>query len=118
MPNTQEGLSQRKFRRLLSIMHYQAYYRYKLEDVTFFDGILPEVKAFVNQSLDYLSPEVVDEAKTPPNKSLQFIPGRRDLSINGIKRSYSIASTPSESAITLLIKNYPNGQFSNYLFKG
>ena len=39
-----------------------------------------------------------------------------NLSVKGIKRSYSIASTPLEAEIELFIKNYTGGQFSNYLF--
>ena len=55
--------------------------------------------------------------RTPPNKSLEFLAGQYiNLSVKGIKRSYSIASTPSDYEIELLIKNYNGGQFSNYLF--
>ena len=48
---------------------------------------------------------------------MEFLAGQYiDLSVKGIKRSYSISSTPSDSEIELLIKNYTGGQFSNYLF--
>ena len=92
----------------------------ELEEVSFIEGVLPEVKTIPAKisSLEFLSEDVVKvTVRTPPNKSLEFLAGQYlDLSIKGIKRSYSIASTPSDSEIELLIKNYTGGQFSNYLF--
>ena len=68
--------------------------------------------------LEFLSEDVVKVTiRTPPNKSLEFLAGQYiDLSVKGIKRSYSVASTPSDSEIELFIKNYTGGQFSHYLF--
>ena len=92
----------------------------ELEDVSFIEGVLPEVKTIPAKisSLEFLSEDVVKVTlRTPPNKSLEFLAGQYiDLSVKGIKRSYSIASTPLDSEIELLIKNYTGGQFSNYLF--
>ena len=92
----------------------------ELEDVSFTEGVLPEVKTVPAKisSLEFLSEDVVKVTlRTPPNKSLDFLAGQYiDLSVKGIKRSYSISSTPSDSKIELLIKNYTGGQFSNYLF--
>jgi len=91
-----------------------------LEEVSFIEGVLPEVKTIPAKIslLEFLSEDVVKVIlRTPPNKSLEFLAGQYiDLSIKGIKRSYSIASTPSDAEIELLIKNYRGGQFSNYLF--
>lgn len=121
MPNTQEGLTDKEiqegyclacFTKPLSDM--------ELEEVNFIEGILPEVKTIPAKIslLEFLSEDVVKVTlRTPPNKSLEFLAGQYiDLSVKGIKRSYSISSTPSDSKIELLIKNYAGGQFSNYLF--
>lgn len=92
-----------------------------LEEVNFFEGTLPPIKTLPAKidKLDILSNELAHlQLRTPPNNRLNFIPGQYiDLSINGIKRSYSIASTPNDNNIHLFIKNYTNGKFSNYLFQ-
>jgi CDP-4-dehydro-6-deoxyglucose reductase len=121
MPGTQEGLTDKEVQegyclscitKPLSVM--------ELEDVSFIEGVLPEVKTIPAKIslLEFLSEDVVKVTlRTPPNKSLDFLAGQYiDLSVKGIKRSYSIASTPLDCEIELLIKNYTGGQFSNYLF--
>lgn len=121
MPSTQEGLTDKEIQEgyCLSCIT-KPLSDMELEEVTFIEGVLPEVKTIPAKIslLEFLSEDVVKVTlRTPPNKSLQFLAGQYiDLSVKGIKRSYSIASTPSDSEIELLIKNYTGGQFSNYLF--
>ena len=121
MPNTQEGLTDKEVQEgyCLSCIT-KPLSDMELEDVSFIEGVIPKVKTIPAKIslLEFLSEDVVKVTlRTPPNKSLQFLAGQYiDLSVKGIKRSYSIASTPSDSEIELLIKNYTGGQFSNYLF--
>lgn len=91
-----------------------------IDEVNFFEGTLPPIKtipAKINK-LIFLSKEIAHlQLRTPPNNRLLFIPGQYvDLSIKGIKRSYSISSIPTDNTVDFLIKNYSGGKFSNYLF--
>jgi CDP-4-dehydro-6-deoxyglucose reductase, E3 len=121
MPSTQEGLTDKEVQEgyCLSCIT-KPLSDLELEDVSFIEGVLPEVKTVPAKIsfLEFLSEDVVRATlRTPPNKSLKFLAGQYiDLSVKDIKRSYSISSTPSDSEIELLIKNYKGGQFSNYLF--
>lgn len=121
MPSTQEGLTEKEIQEgyCLSCIT-KPLSDMELEDVSYIEGVLPEIKTVPAKIslLEFLSEDVVKVTlRTPPNKTLNFLAGQYiDLSIKGIKRSYSIASTPSDPEIELLIKNYTNGQFSNYLF--
>lgn len=56
--------------------------------------------------------------RIPPNSGFQFNPGQYvNLTINGIKRSYSIASNDaSNNQVMFYIKQYPQGLMSNYFF--
>lgn len=122
MPSTQEGLTEKEVREgyCLSCIT-KPLSDMELEDVRFREGVLPEIKTVPAKIsiLEFLSEDVVKMTlRTPPNKSLEFLAGQYiDLSVKDIKRSYSIASTPSDSEIELFIKKYAGGQFSNFLFK-
>ena len=121
MPSTQEGLTDKEVQEgyCLSCIT-KPLSDMELEDVSFIEGVLPEIKTIPAKIslLEFLSQDVVKVTlRIPPNKTMEFLAGQYiDLSVKGIKRSYSIASTPSDSEIELLIKNYTGGQFSNYLF--
>lgn len=121
MPGSQEGLTDKEVKEgyCLSCIT-RPLSDLELEEISYIDGVLPEVKTIPAKIslLEFLSEDVVRlTLRTPPNKSLEFLAGQYvDLSVKDIKRSYSISSTPSDSKIELLIKNYTGGQFSNYLF--
>lgn len=122
MPITQEGLTDNEVQEGYCLACItEPLSDMELEEVSFIEGVLPEVKTIPAKIslLEFLSEDVVKVTlRTPPNKSLEFLGGQYiDLSVKGIKRSYSISSTPLDSEIELLIKNYTGGQFSNYLFK-
>lgn len=65
-----------------------------------------------------LTPEIIQvNLRVPPNQLVNFLEGQYlNVIWNGIKRSYSIASSSSSSEIELIIKNYPNGAMSAYWF--
>jgi CDP-4-dehydro-6-deoxyglucose reductase len=65
-----------------------------------------------------LTDEVVEVIlRIPPAASFQFLEGQYlDVIQGNVRRSYSIASNHKEKEIKLLIKEYPNGQMSNYWF--
>jgi CDP-4-dehydro-6-deoxyglucose reductase len=70
-------------------------------------------------NFDYVTDDVLAlKLKYPPTSSFNYIPGQYiDLSFKGVKRSYSIASAPSESKdIELHIRKVPNGKMSDLLF--
>lgn len=121
MPSTQEGLSDKEVQEgyCLSCIT-KPLSDLELEDVHYFEGVLPQVKTVPAKIslLEFLSTDIVKlTLRMPPNKSLEFLAGQYiDLSVKDITRSYSISSTPSDSEIELLIKNYTGGRFSNYLF--
>lgn len=121
MPVSQQGLSENEVSQgyCLSCIT-QPLSDLILSEVIFFEGTLPEIKTIPAkiQDLNFLSKEVAHlKLRTPPNNRLTFIPGQYvDLSINGIKRSYSISSIPADDTIDFFIKKYTNGKFSNYLF--
>lgn len=55
--------------------------------------------------------------RVPPNQKVNFLEGQYiNVLCKGIKRSYSIASTSTQSDIQLIIKNFPNGKMSQYWF--
>jgi len=76
------------------------------------------VPAKIN-ALELLSKDIIKiDLRFPPGNSLNFIEGQFiDLiGPNGIKRSYSIASTKDNILISLIIKRVDKGIMSEYLF--
>lgn len=69
-------------------------------------------------AIQELTPEIIQvNLRVPPNQKVNFLEGQYlNVIWNGIKRSYSIASTSSSSEIELIIKNYPGGAMSAYWF--
>jgi len=69
-------------------------------------------------ALTNLTDEVVEVIlRLPPTASFQFLEGQYlDVIQGNVRRSYSIASDHKEKEVKLLIKEYPNGQMSNYWF--
>lgn len=91
-----------------------------LEDINLIDCDLPDVKILPAKidEIRFLSEEVVKiNLRTPPTNSLEFLAGQYiNLIHRNLKRSYSIASSPSNKKIELIIKKHSHGRFSNYLF--
>ena len=91
-----------------------------IEEVNFIDRILPDVKTIPVkiQKLELLTKEVIRVLlRTPPKNKFEFLAGQYlDIIYRDIKRSYSVASNQDEDLIELIIKKYPNGKFSNYIF--
>ena len=72
------------------------------------------------QSITKLSPEVIElELRIPPGNDFNWVSGQYlNLKKDNISRSYSIAkSKKSGGYISLLIKKYPGGLMSQYLFE-
>lgn len=72
------------------------------------------------QSIKKLSPDVIElELRIPPGNDFNWISGQYlNLKKDNISRSYSIAkSKKSGGYISLLIKKYPGGLMSQYLFE-
>jgi len=121
MPSNQEGLTKEDVRNQYCLTCISTPKSdLILEEVKYTEGILPEVRILPAKisKLEFPSKEVAKlTLRTPPNNKLKFLAGQYvDISVKNIKRSYSIASKPSESNLEFIIKKYPNGQFSDYLF--
>jgi len=58
------------------------------------------------------------ELRLPPTMNMRFLEGQYIdvIGSNGLRRSYSIASSASDKTITLWIKKVENGKFSHYWF--
>lgn len=69
-------------------------------------------------SIQELTSEIIQvNLRVPPNQKVNFLEGQYlNVIWNGIKRSYSIASSSSSSEIELIIKNYKGGAMSAYWF--
>lgn len=87
-------------------------------DLEMFQGI--ETKVFPTRInvLKKLSEDIVQVVlRLPPNANFTFLEGQFiDVMWNGVKRSYSIASSSCHSEIMLYIKLVPQGMMSEYWF--
>lgn len=73
--------------------------------------------AKINAIKELTSEIIKVNLRVPPNQNVHFLPGQYvNVNWNGIKRSYSIASSSSNQEIELIIKNYIGGQMSAYWF--
>lgn len=121
MPVSQEGLTEEDIRNRYCLTCISTPRSdLSLGEVKYTEGVLPEVKILPAKisKLEFLSEKVAKVTlRTPPNNKLTFLAGQYvDISVKGIKRSYSIASKPTETELEFIIKKYPKGQFSDYLF--
>lgn len=97
-----------------------------LSDVQMEAEYLPELAGIQKKtvpgkidSVDFPVPDVaVLRLRLPPTANLNYLPGQYlDLMYNGITRSYSIASAPSEcNMLELHIRKVENGKFSHFVF--
>ena len=69
-------------------------------------------------AIQQLTSEIIRvNLRVPPNQKVNFLEGQYlNVIWNGIKRSYSIASSSSSSELELIIKNYQGGAMSAYWF--
>lgn len=121
MPVSQEGLTEEEIHNRYCLTCISTPKSdLSLEEVKYTEGVLPEVKILPAKisKLEFLSEKVAKlTLRTPPNNKLTFLAGQyADISVKSIKRSYSIASKPTETELEFIIKKYPKGQFSDYLF--
>jgi len=91
------------------------------ENLSRLQGIETKVLPCRIDSISLLDPTVISVVlRLPPNAGFSYLPGQYVdvLGPGGVRRSYSIASTPSELAgkIELLIRYYPGGVMSEYWF--
>jgi CDP-4-dehydro-6-deoxyglucose reductase len=121
MPNNQEGLTSEEIAHgycLSCITKPKS--DLIVEEITFIEGVLPEVSIIPSKisELQFLTDEVARIIlRTPTNSKLEFLAGQYiNLIFKNIKRSYSLASSPSKNKLELIVKKYPNGKFSEYLF--
>lgn len=93
----------------------------KAENLSRLDGIKTKVLPCRIDSITLLDPTVIRVVlRLPPNAGFNYLPGQYVdvLGPGGVRRSYSIASTPGELAgkIELIIRYYPGGVMSKYWF--
>jgi len=69
-------------------------------------------------SIQILTSEIIQvNLRVPPNQKVSFLEGQYlNVIWNGIKRSYSMASSSLSPEIELIIKNYQGGVMSSYWF--
>jgi len=91
------------------------------ENLSRLEGIETKVLPCRIDSILLLDPTVITVVlRLPPNAGFNYLPGQYVdvLGPGGVRRSYSIASTPGElgGKIELLIRYYPGGVMSEYWF--
>ena len=91
------------------------------ENLSRLEGIQTKVLPCRIDSISLLDPTVISVVlRLPPNAGFNYLPGQYVdvLGPGGVRRSYSIASTPGElvGKIELLIRYYPGGVMSEYWF--
>jgi len=91
------------------------------ENLSRLEGIETKVLPCRIDSISLLDPTVISVVlRLPLNAGFNYLPGQYVdvLGPGGVRRSYSIASTPGELAgkIELLIRYYPGGMMSEYWF--
>lgn len=88
------------------------------DDLSALHGIETKtLPARINTIKKHTSEIIEVTLRLPPTTAFKFIEGQfLDVMHNGIRRSYSIASTSSQKEIVLLIKRFENGKMSDYWF--
>lgn len=75
------------------------------------------IAAKINTILELTGEIIKVNLRVPPNQKVNFLEGQYlNVIWNGVKRSYSIASSSSSAEIELIIKNYQGGAMSAYWF--
>ena len=75
------------------------------------------IPAKINNIIDLTKDIKQISLRVPPNQKVGFLEGQYvNVLWNGLRRSYSIASTSKELEIQLILKNYPGGKMSQYWF--
>lgn len=91
------------------------------EDLPELQGLTVKTCPARIDAIDYLNSSVIRVVlRTPPNNSLQFLPGQYVSVIgpNSLRRSYSVANAPrADNKIELHIKKVEGGAFSQYWFE-
>lgn len=87
------------------------------ENIPAIQGIERRVSPAKVFSVDYVGDVAIVKLRLPPATEFKFIEGQYlDLSFQGVKRSYSIASTSKDSMIELHIKRVEHGLMSEKVF--
>lgn len=91
------------------------------EDLPELQGLTVKTCPARIDAIDYLNSSVIRVVlRTPPNNSLQFLPGQYVSVIgpNSLRRSYSVANAPrADNKIELHIKKVEGGAFSQFWFE-
>lgn len=89
------------------------------EELTALKGIETKTLPARISQINQLSNDIIEvQLRFPPSADFKFLEGQYlDVLWNGIRRSYSIASTCQDEEVTLLIKKFEQGMMSAYWFK-